>query len=158
VSLPQQSVYTTNPVVFFHNPVYTDQALWVCATKQQDFFKHETEEAPMAKRDSDTSEHARIKAMGHPKRRKVMALIADRENAKAISPVEIAKQLEVPLTDVSYHVRVLARCKAITLQGTEQVRGSQQHFYLPSPEFMALPWVSLVLGSDGAPTLITEVA
>ncbi len=112
----------------------------------------------MAKRDTDTSEYAKIKAMGHPQRRKVMAAIAGQENAKAISPVEISKQLEVPLTDVSYHVRVLVRCKAIALTRTKQVRGSQQHFYLPNAEFLALPWVALILGPNGAPTLTTEAA
>ena len=33
------------------------------------------------------------------------------------------------LSALSYHVRVLAECRAIVLVRTEQIRGSTQHFY-----------------------------
>lgn len=112
----------------------------------------------MAKRSEDASETAMLKAVVHPKRRKIIEVIAGQEGGKPISPVEIAGLLDVPLTDVSYHVRVLAECKAITLTGTKPARGSRQHFYRPSPKFMALPWVPLILGAASQATVTAEAA
>lgn len=113
----------------------------------------------MARRVGYTSEYAKLKAIGHPTRRKVLEIIAGRgENGDAISPLEIAGLLDVPLTNVSYHVRVLAACEAITLAGTKPVRGSRQHFYLPSPQFLALPWVALILESSRQANPSSEVA
>jgi DNA-binding transcriptional ArsR family regulator len=49
-----------------------------------------------------------------------------------ISPLELAASLSEPLSALSYHVRVLAECKAVKLVRTERVRGSTQHFYRPA--------------------------
>ena len=65
-----------------------------------------------------------------------------------ISPREVSGALSQPLSSVSYHVRVLADCEAITLVSTKPVRGSMQHFYRLSPKFIGLPWVASVLGLD----------
>jgi hypothetical protein len=46
-----------------------------------------------------------------------------------ISPRELADRMHVPLGGLSYHVRVLSKCEAITLVRTQPVRGSMQHFY-----------------------------
>lgn len=48
------------------------------------------------------------------------------------SPRQLAAGLSEPLSALSYHVRVLAECKAIELVRTTQVRGSTQHFYRPT--------------------------
>jgi DNA-binding transcriptional regulator GbsR (MarR family) len=66
-----------------------------------------------------------------------------------VSPREVSEELGESLSNVSYHVRVLARCEVVTLVGTKPVRGSMQHFYLPSPTFMRLPWVATVLEGPG---------
>lgn len=84
-------------------------------------------------------------ALRHPLRRDILRRMAAEE---AISPREVASALRQPLSNVSYHVRVLADCAAIALVSTKPVRGSMQHFYRVSIE---APWALEVLGlSDNA--------
>ncbi len=82
-------------------------------------------------------------ALRHPLRRDILRAMADE---KAISPREVSAALQQPLSNVSYHVRVLAECGAVTLVDTKPVRGSMQHFYCPSIE---APWALEVLGING---------
>jgi hypothetical protein len=83
-------------------------------------------------------------ALRHPLRREILREMAGEE---AISPREIALGLDQPLSNVAYHVRVLADCAAITLVRTKPVRGSMQHFYCVAVE---APWARQVLGlGDG---------
>ena len=67
-----------------------------------------------------------LAALRHPLRRQILRRMVDEE---AISPREIASSLDLPLSNISYHVRVLADCAAISLVSTKPVRGSMQHFY-----------------------------
>jgi DNA-binding transcriptional ArsR family regulator len=78
-------------------------------------------------------------ALRHPLRREILRKMAAEE---AISPREIATVLDRPLSNVSYHVRVLADCAAISLVNTKPVRGSMQHFYRVTVE---APWALQVL-------------
>lgn len=69
-------------------------------------------------------------ALAHPLRRRILRrMIAE---GSEISPRELATCLSEPLSALSYHVRVLAECKAIKLVRTKQIRGSTQHFYRPA--------------------------
>ena len=79
-------------------------------------------------------------ALRHPLRRSILRAMAGEE---AISPRELAATLRQPLSNVSYHVRVLADCAAVVLVDTMPVRGSMQHFYRPAIE---APWAKAVLG------------
>jgi DNA-binding transcriptional ArsR family regulator len=81
-------------------------------------------------------------ALRHPVRRDILRAMA---GEKAISPREIASALNQPLSNVSYHVRVLADCAAVSLVKTKPVRGSMQHFYRTAIE---APWAHQVLGLD----------
>ncbi|HKA66865.1 MAG TPA: helix-turn-helix domain-containing protein [Solirubrobacterales bacterium] len=81
-------------------------------------------------------------ALRHPLRRDILREMAGEE---AISPREIANALCKPLSNVSYHVRVLADCAAVSLVGRKPVRGSMQHFYCTTIE---APWARHVLGLD----------
>jgi DNA-binding transcriptional ArsR family regulator len=85
-------------------------------------------------------------ALRHPLRRQILRMMIDEE---AISPRQISTRLQKPLSNVSYHMRVLADCAAVTLVSTEPVRGSMQHFYCSAIE---APWARQVLGltEDGA--------
>jgi DNA-binding transcriptional ArsR family regulator len=87
-------------------------------------------------------------ALRHPLRRDILREMAGEE---AISPREIAAALRQPLSNVSYHVRVLADCAAVSLVDTKPVRGSMQHFYRTAIE---AAWAREVLGlgqeSEGA--------
>jgi DNA-binding transcriptional ArsR family regulator len=82
-------------------------------------------------------------ALRHPLRREILREMAGEE---AVSPREIATTLRQPLSNVSYHVRVLADCAAVSLVGTKPVRGSMQHFYRAAIE---APWAREVLGLGG---------
>ncbi|HET6998924.1 MAG TPA: helix-turn-helix domain-containing protein [Solirubrobacterales bacterium] len=88
-------------------------------------------------------------ALGHPLRRDILRTMGDVEG---ISPREIANALQRPLSNVSYHVRVLADCAAVSLVSMKPVRGSIQHFYRVAIE---APWARQVLGlskRDDGPT------
>ena len=67
-----------------------------------------------------------MRALGHPLRR---SILKEMQGEEEISPGELSQRMEVPLSNLSYHVRVLAKCEAITLVRTRPVRGSMQHFY-----------------------------
>ena len=79
-------------------------------------------------------------ALRHPLRRQILRTMAVQD---PISPRQISDELREPLSNVSYHVRVLADCGAVTLVDTEPVRGSMQHFYSPAIDE---PWALAVLG------------
>jgi DNA-binding transcriptional ArsR family regulator len=67
-----------------------------------------------------------LKALTHPMRRSILSAA---RNSQGISPKEIADKLDIPLSNVSYHVRILELCGAFKLVGTRPVRGSVEHFY-----------------------------
>ncbi len=69
-------------------------------------------------------------ALGHPLRRQILRTMIAKEGET--SPRRLSKALSEPLSALSYHVRVLAECKAIEMVRTERVRGSTQHFYRPT--------------------------
>lgn len=66
-------------------------------------------------------------ALGHPMRRRILREMLD--GGGETSPRELSAKLSEQLSALSYHVRVLAECRAIELVRTEQIRGSTQHFY-----------------------------
>jgi DNA-binding transcriptional ArsR family regulator len=84
-------------------------------------------------------------ALRHPLRRDILRQLGG-ENA--LSPREMAEVLRKPLSNVSYHVRVLADCAAVVLVRTEPVRGSMQHFYRHAVE---APWARQILGLPEGP-------
>ncbi|MBS1878310.1 MAG: helix-turn-helix domain-containing protein [Actinobacteria bacterium] len=63
--------------------------------------------------------------MAHPVRCRLIAVFADR----VASPNEIARELEMPVGDISYHVRTLKDAGIIELVEERPVRGSTEHFY-----------------------------
>jgi DNA-binding transcriptional ArsR family regulator len=79
-------------------------------------------------------------ALRHPLRRQILREMVEKDRT---SPRQIADVLREPLSNVSYHVRVLAECGAATLVETTPVRGSMQHFYSPTIDE---PWALAVLG------------
>jgi DNA-binding transcriptional ArsR family regulator len=97
-----------------------------------------------AKRDSQL-----LVSLRHPLRRQILrAMIAAKVPT---NPRRIAEELHEPLSNVSYHVRVLADHGAATLRDTEPVRGSLKHLYEPS---VTEAWALAVLGlgdDDPAP-------
>ncbi len=64
-------------------------------------------------------------AVAHPMRCRCLAILADR----VASPVEIARQLGLEVTNVGYHVNALAQAGLIEEVGRRPVRGAVEHFY-----------------------------
>jgi DNA-binding transcriptional ArsR family regulator len=85
-------------------------------------------------------------ALGHPLRRRIVGLLLGRvDSFRGLSPAEISETVELPLTNVSYHVRSLVEFGALELNDTEQVRGSIKHFYVLNRQFRTRNWVLAVL-------------
>lgn len=74
----------------------------------------------------DRPDNDLLVALRHPLRRRILREMAD---GKVLSPRQLSLALGQPLSNVSYHVRVLARCGAVTLVKTQPARGSMEHFY-----------------------------
>lgn len=70
--------------------------------------------------------HALLTALRHPMRRRILREMADEEPT---SPSELAERMDESLTNLSYHVRVLADNGAVRPVGKKRVRGATQHFY-----------------------------
>jgi DNA-binding transcriptional ArsR family regulator len=81
-----------------------------------------------------------LMALRHPLRQRILRELADGE---ARSPRELAAALRQPLSNVSYHVRVLAERGATILVATKPSRGSVEHFYRSAVE---APWARDILG------------
>jgi len=65
------------------------------------------------------------KAMAHPLRVKLLALLDRRE----ASPSQLSKELGVALGTVSYHVRTLHEMGFLKLVGEKRQRGAVEHYY-----------------------------
>ncbi|HET8566784.1 MAG TPA: winged helix-turn-helix domain-containing protein [Solirubrobacterales bacterium] len=72
-----------------------------------------------------TPQEVLVKALNHPVRVKALTILTER----TASPKEISELIEMPLSNVSYHVRVLDELGLIEIMEEESVRGSVAHFY-----------------------------
>jgi DNA-binding transcriptional ArsR family regulator len=66
-----------------------------------------------------------VKALAHPIRMKILAILDE----GTATPKDLAAELELPLENVSYHVRALKELGFIKLERTRQVRGAVAHHY-----------------------------
>lgn len=71
-----------------------------------------------------------VKALGHPLRVEILAILNDR----MASPNELSKELEEGLSQVSYHVKVLRDLDMVEMVKTEPRRGAVEHYYRASEE------------------------
>lgn len=69
-----------------------------------------------------------LKALAHPLRAKALPLFAE----GAVSPIQVAKRLDVDVSHIAYHIRVLRKLGFIELVETRQRRGALEHFYRAS--------------------------
>lgn len=68
---------------------------------------------------------ALVRALAHPLRARILSVLQERRG----SPRELADELEAPLGNVSYHVRILADLKLIKLVKKTPRRGAIEHHY-----------------------------
>jgi len=86
------------------------------------------------------------KAFTHPLRGHIWVTLFERG---VVSPAEIAHELELEVTEVSYHFRNLSKKKLIKLVRTVPRRGFDEHFYEPvAPAFYFddVDWMKLPTG------------
>jgi DNA-binding transcriptional ArsR family regulator len=88
------------------------------------------------------------KALAHPLRVQLLAAL----NEGVASPNELAKKLDEPLTNVSYHVRMLHDLGTIELVETEPRRGALEHYYraVVRPFFADRDWRKLPKNARGS--------
>lgn len=86
-----------------------------------------------------SDENALLAALGHPLRRRILKRMRGEE---MISPRRLAHEFELPVSNIAYHVRVLAGCGAVTLVRVKPVRGAIKHYYRSSLE---PPWAQQII-------------
>lgn len=74
----------------------------------------------------DLSDDKIVKALAHPARREILRIFDE----GIASPKEIASQVNLPLPNVSYHVKILRDLGLIELKRTTPRRGAVEHHYV----------------------------
>lgn len=75
---------------------------------------------------------------GNPLRRQVLQAAEEAHaQGRLVSPIGLHKQLEAPLGQVSYHVKVLREAGALKLLDTVPRRGASEHLYGINEDFLA---------------------
>jgi DNA-binding transcriptional ArsR family regulator len=105
------------------------------------------------KQSTDIQDPQMVKALAHPLRVRALAIL----RARRASPSEIAEELGMPLTNVSYHIRVLADNGLIRLVSRTPKRGVIEHHY-EVVDRLALTGLTLVLDDDGFTELASELS
>lgn len=77
------------------------------------------------KQQRDITDSRVVKAMAHPLRVQILAILDER----VASPNEISREVDAPLQNVSYHVRQLANAGLIELVSQTPRRGAVEHHY-----------------------------
>lgn len=91
---------------------------------------------------NDISDPRLVKALAHPIRVRTLQLLEGR----TLTPKQIAAELELPLENVSYHVRTLAKFGLIKLERRRMGRrGAVEHLYRTAsrPRINAATWDEL---------------
>jgi len=79
----------------------------------------------LGKAESSEADQTLAKALNHPIRAEALTIL----NARVASPTEIAKELDVPLGNVNYHIEQLVKFGCVELVRTRPRRGATEHFY-----------------------------
>jgi DNA-binding transcriptional ArsR family regulator len=90
---------------------------------------------------TDIDDPRYVKALAHPLRIRILAMLADR----SASPVQLSAQLDATLGTVAYHVRTLHSLGLVELVDTRQRRGATEHYYRARehPRFPDDAWAGL---------------
>jgi DNA-binding transcriptional ArsR family regulator len=89
-------------------------------------------------------EEVLLAVLQHPLRRELLKLYVEATEMR--SPKELALPTNGHLSNVGYHVRVLAEKGAVELVAEEGRRGSVEHFYEPTTLVDEVPWGRAALG------------
>lgn len=72
-----------------------------------------------------------IAALNHPLRRRILRAYLDGRFQTA-SSTQLADEMGMPLGNIAYHVKTLARLGVLELVRREKVRGAEERFYAVS--------------------------
>ncbi len=72
-----------------------------------------------------------IAALNHPLRRRILRAFLN-GHFQTASSTQLATMLDMPLGNVAYHVKTLARLDVLELARSEKVRGAEERFYVIS--------------------------
>ena len=77
------------------------------------------------------------RATAHPLRVSILEILGI-DGGRVLSPSDLSRELQIPLSNTNYHVTELAKAGLIELVRERQVRGATEHFYrLPLSEAKA---------------------
>ena len=95
----------------------------------------------MARQTMDLVDPRLAKALSHPMRTRILAIL----NERVASPNEISEMIDERLPNVSYHVRALLDLGCVELVSTAQRRGAIEHYYraVVRPFFTDRDWKKL---------------
>lgn len=94
--------------------------------------------SPVASKREDPTQ-ALLKALRHPLRRELLRRFL--AATEPLGPTELAASMKQPLSNLSYHVRELAKFGAVEITEEEPRRGSVAHFYEAAAWVKETPWV-----------------
>lgn len=70
------------------------------------------------------------RANTHPLRISILEVL-EMDGGRVLSPSDLSHELQMPLSNINYHVTELAKADLIELAHKRQVRGATEHFYRP---------------------------
>jgi DNA-binding transcriptional ArsR family regulator len=74
------------------------------------------------------------RATAHPLRVSILEILG-LDGGRVLSPSDLSRELQIPLSNTNYHVTELAKSNLIELVRERQVRGATEHFYrLPAED------------------------
>jgi DNA-binding transcriptional ArsR family regulator len=92
-------------------------------------------------------EGALLSLLQHPLRKRLLRFYVEADGA--LSPKELTLLANDPkISNVGYHVRVLAEKGAVELIKTQPRRGSVEHFYEATDLVREVPWGRAALGVE----------
>lgn len=77
--------------------------------------------------DDESLRYNLISALNHKIRRQMLRRL--NRSKGPLSPAKLSKQLELPVSNLSYHMDVLRKCSAVAIVSEQQVRGAIEHLY-----------------------------
>lgn len=87
------------------------------------------------------------RATAHPVRVSILEVLSI-DAGRTLSPTDISRELQIPLSNTNYHVTELAKADLIELVGQRQVRGAVEHFY-------RLPRLEAAAATDGVEGVVS---
>src|SRR4051812_20838380 len=98
------------------------------------------------------------RATAHPLRVSILEILGI-DGGRTLSPSDLSRELQIPLSNTNYHVTELAKSNLIELVRERQVRGATEHFYrLPVTDGEGAPQEASERDADSAEELRHPIA